>query len=88
MPRPTQELDRKFDAEFNAWIAHFDTNKDGKVLRDEYYAQSGSNEHYWDSTDLNADGIITRAEAKEARDIAHPTRVQTCTYRFRNIPPV
>jgi hypothetical protein len=67
----------KNKAEFDAWQRHFDKNDDGKVLREEYFATQGSNEGYWKTTDLNQDGIITRSEAKEARDLAHPNRVQT-----------
>merc|ERR1711865_614551 len=72
-----QLLDTKFEKEFDAWHRHFDKNNDGKVTRTEYFATDGSLEEYWSSTDLNQDGIITRNEAKEARDLAHPNRVQT-----------
>jgi hypothetical protein len=39
----------------DAWLEFYDTNKDGKVHKDEYFALPKSNQRYWDSVDINND---------------------------------
>ena len=42
-------------AEAQAWMDFYDTNKDGQVHKDEYFALPKSNARYWESVDINGD---------------------------------
>ena len=44
--------------EVDAWVSFYDTNKDGKVHKDEYFALPKSNQQYWDSVDINNDEYV------------------------------
>ena len=41
--------------EVQAWMDFYDSDRDGKVTKDEYFALPKSNQRYWDSVDLNSD---------------------------------
>ena len=51
---PTRASPR-LQAEVQAWMDFYDSNKDGKVHVDEYFALPKSNQRYWDSVDVNSD---------------------------------
>ena len=49
---------RSMQKEMDAWLDYYDTNKDGKVHKDEYFGQPKSNQRYWDSVDINNDECV------------------------------
>ena len=36
----------------------YDTNKDGRVHKDEYFGLPKSNQRYWESVDINSDECV------------------------------
>ena len=47
-----------WQAEAQAWMDFYDTDKDGRVHVDEYFGLPKSNQRYWDSVDINNDECV------------------------------
>jgi len=76
-PEVLAHLDRQFLEEVELWIKFYDSDGDGKVQKDEYFALPKSNEEYWEGADLDKDGFVTREEMRSSRDSSHPDRAET-----------